>query len=81
MPKRSSTIIAETFGWDASEVAECAYQPTRIRSPLVYTVGDDYYACSQAKPKHVVGLPWELHPDQFWAGHAHTKMWRSKVSK
>jgi len=27
----------------------------------------------------VVGTPWELHGDQFWAERAHTKVWMSHV--
>ena len=70
--KRSNTILAETFGWDISEVSEYRYQ--RYTAPTVYAIGDQYFAVAKDKPKHTVGGEWRQHTDQFFAA-PHTTVW------
>lgn len=62
MTKRRTApeIIAFHFGWDIREVSETRYHPTRINSPSVYVISDDYYAApaDNKPPRHKVGKPW-----------------------
>ena len=77
--KRSNTILAETFGWDVSEVSECRYQ--RYTSPSVYSIGDRYFSVSKTKPKHGdVGNAWVKHTDQWAAERSNTIVWVCSAS-
>jgi hypothetical protein len=62
MTKRRTApeIIGFHFGWDMREVSDARYHPTRIASPAVYVIGDDYYAApsDNRPPRHKVGKPW-----------------------
>jgi len=74
MVMRSNTILASTFGWDIADIAECRYQ--RYVSPVVYSVGEQYFAVSKTKPKHKdVGGEWRVYSDQFFAKDNGTVVW------
>ncbi len=71
--KRANTILAETFGWDASEVSDYRYQ--RYASPAVYAIGDKYFAVSKVAPRHKVGGVWRKHTDQFFTEEGGSAVW------
>lgn len=75
--QRADTAIAETLGWDVSEVREYQYQ--RYTNPAVYSIGQTYYAFNRSKPKHEVGQDWVLHPDQFASRNSKKKVWISSA--
>ena len=62
MTKRrtAAEIIGFHFCWDARDVSETRYQPTRYATPAVYVIGDDYYAApsNNSPPKYDLGKPW-----------------------
>lgn len=71
--KRADRIIAETLGWDVSEIKDYRYQ--RYVNPVVYAIGDQYFAAHKIKPKHDVGQEWVEHTDQFGARDTDRKVW------
>lgn len=76
MAKRAGTIIAETLGIDAAEIASYRYQSTQTSQP-VYAIGDSYYAVSASVPK-VTEFEWKPLEDQFWATRSQTVIWQAK---
>lgn len=70
---RANHIIAATFYTDAASISEYRYQ--RYVSPIVYALGEQYFAVSKTKPKHDVAGEWLRHTDQFWAAKANTVLW------
>jgi hypothetical protein len=76
MSKRTSTanILASTFGWDIGEVSHYRYQSTRTRQ-AIYSVGKQYFAVGQQKPKDNVAGEWTQYVDQFWAKESNTILW------
>lgn len=73
--KTAADMIAETLGWDVSELRQCRYQ--RYTSPMVYAIGNRYFAASRGKPRHtdVSESPWCEHSDQFGARNSALKIW------
>ena len=75
MKKRSDVIIAETLGWDFRDVQEHRYQ--KYVNPIVYALGNRYFAVHKTKPKHsdVSNVEWIEYKDQFGARDTDRKIW------
>jgi hypothetical protein len=72
--KRAATVIAETLGWDVSDMSEQRYQ--RYTAPAVYAIGNQYFAAYHTKPRHKdIGTDWVEHTDQFGARGTNMKVW------
>lgn len=71
--KRANEILAETLGWDVREVSDYRYQ--KYTDPVVYSIGDRYFAVHATKPKHEVGKEWVMHTDQFGARGTPRSIW------
>lgn len=59
----ASLIIAEVLGTDWDSVRETIYQPTKYRSPRVYSWNDEpwsYFCCPTKGQKPPGGFKWEL---------------------
>jgi hypothetical protein len=74
--KKYSAIekIGDLTGLEVGEVRDNSYKPCTFSRPSIYTVGDDYYAACDIKPKHHVGKEWELR--KTFRGH---NVWVSKM--
>ncbi len=68
-------IVASTVGYDAAEIGEYRYQPTRTKDPI-YSIGDRYFSVTSGKPpRDEVGDEWRKHDDQFYAEKAGRVIW------
>jgi hypothetical protein len=77
--RQAATVVALTIGWDAAEVRECQYQPSRLSSPSVFAIGGRYFAVHATKPLHDLGGEWREHDDQFFTRGTQRKVWVSEV--
>jgi len=78
--RQAATVVAETIGWDVSEVREYQYQPSRLSSPAVFAIGDRYFAVHPTKPRHDLGGEWREHDDQFFTRGTERKVWVLEAS-
>ncbi len=74
MPRYSrATIAATALGWDAAEMADARYQPTRFYNVPVWSANDGFITVATraelARMDQRGGgaecWDWEPHPDQF----------------
>lgn len=47
----ATEAIATYLCWDIDEICECAYQPTLLFKPYVFTIGEDYVCSPSAREK------------------------------
>ena len=58
MAKTAAEIIGFHLGWDMRDVSETRYQPTRLASPSIYAISDEFYYAapsSNTPPKNMKG--------------------------
>jgi len=74
----AAAIIAGAFSTDIESIRDYRYQ--RYVAPMVYSIGDCYFAAYRTKPRHDVGGEWRKHADQFWAEKSGTTLWVCDMS-
>jgi hypothetical protein len=81
MPRYTrATIAATALGWDAAEMADARYQPTRFYNVPVWSAGDGFITVATSaelarmdqRGGGAEGWNWELHPDHYAQGLAQT---------
>lgn len=93
MPRTTrATIAATALGWDAAEMSDARYQPSRFYTVPVWSVGDGFITVAtraelarmDQRGGGAEGWNWEPHPDQYaqrlaFAMNPHRTVWITRA--